>query len=76
MRSTRRIRGDRPDTLRGEEFRIALKRVGLDLRSGAEFLGVSERQCQRIAARVGFASVAASKLLKLMYDRDLFPSDL
>ena len=76
MRSAGRIRGNRPDTLRGEEFRTALKRVGLDLRSGALFLGISHRQAQRIAARVGCTSVAATKLLKLMYERDLIACDL
>jgi hypothetical protein len=40
----------KPYALRGEQFRNALRQVGLNLREGAEFLGISRRQAQRIAA--------------------------
>jgi ABC-type Fe3+ transport system permease subunit len=64
-----------PYALRGAAFRDALRRVGLDLEEGAEFLGISRRQAQRIAAGTHSASIAASKLLSLMCESRTFASE-
>jgi hypothetical protein len=49
---------------RGQMFRDLLPKVGLrDLREAAQFLGISTRHAQRIAAGTHAASTAASKLL-------------
>jgi len=54
---------------RGQMFRDLLPKVGLaNLRDAAQFLGISMRQAQRIAAGTHAASTAASKLLALMHD--------
>jgi predicted transcriptional regulator len=66
---------DRRYALRGEEFRDALRRVGLNLQEGAQFLGISRRQAQRVAAGTHPASVAASKLLYLMCASRTFASE-
>ena len=60
----------------GARFRRLLREVGLmDLRQAAEFLSISTRQAQRIAAGTHVASIAAGKLLCLMRYHKTLPSE-
>lgn len=60
----------------GDEFKRALKRVGLSVYASAPFLGMSLRQCQRIAAGEYEAPLAVAKLLTLMWRHKLQAKDL
>jgi hypothetical protein len=55
--------------LRGETFSYVLRHVGLsNLREAAQFLGISTRHAQRIAAGTHATSTAVGKLLAVMHD--------
>lgn len=58
------------------QFREALDRLGLTQVAAAEFLGIAERSVRRWAAGDGKVPKAVAKLLRLMLEHDLKPSDV
>lgn len=60
----------------GREFKEALRRTELSMYAGAQFLGLSLRHCQRIAAGEYEAPLAVGKLLRLMVSLRLTARDV
>jgi hypothetical protein len=63
-------------SVRGTEFKRALKQVGLTVYSAAPFLGLSLSTTYRIARGEYEAPESAAKLLRLMVRLNLKPEDV
>lgn len=63
------------DGMTANQYRAALKKLGLSIVGAAPVLGISRRQSQRIAAGESPVSEPVAKLLRLMLEHDTKPQE-
>lgn len=62
--------------MKGNAYKLALKKVGLSVRGAGPFLGFTSRNSYRIAAGESDLPEAARKLLLVMIDHSLSPDSV